>query len=139
MTDLTPTGAGQPDGGTALRPERLGDDAAVRTTGGELRPERLGAPLRPERLGALAKELPAWRHDGGRTLVRTFHWPDRATAVAFVALAAAAGDAFAAAPEIHLAGTSVTVRLAARGATLAVGQVEAAHAVEGRWGGIAVT
>lgn len=136
MSDPT-TGAGLPDGGTALRPERLGAEAALHPTAGELRPERLGAPLRPERLGALARELPGWTVDGGRALERTFHWPDRAAAVAFVALAAAAGDAFAAAPEIHLSGTSVTVRLAARGAALAVGQVEAAHALEGRWGGIA--
>jgi pterin-4a-carbinolamine dehydratase len=139
MTDATTSSDGHlPDTGGTLRPERLGLVAAVRPAAGELRPERLGAPLRPERLGALAKELPAWATEGGQALERTFHWPDRAAAVAFVALAAAAGDAFAAAPEIHLAGTSVTVRLTARGDALAEGQVEAAHALEGGWGGIAV-
>lgn len=135
MSDPTPTGSTLPDGDTALRPERLGGDAGSRRTGGGLRPERLGAPLRPERLGALARELPAWTLDGGRRLERTFHWPDRAAAVAFAALAATAGDAFAAAPEIHLAANSVTVRFTARGGALSVGQAEAARALEGRWGG----
>ena len=134
MTDATSSDGNLPDTGGALRPERLGLDAAVDPTAGELRPERLGAPLRPERLGALAKELPGWTVEGGRALERTFHWPDRAAAVAFAALAAAAGDALAAAPEIHLAGTSVTVRLAARGGGLIEGQVEAARALDGRWG-----
>lgn len=135
MTDTTSSGGGLPDPGGDLRPERLGAEAALRPTAGELRPERLGAPLRPERLGALAKELPGWTVDGGRALERTFHWPDRTAAVAFATLAAAAGDALAAAPEIHLAGTSVTVRLAARGGALAVGQVETARALGGGWGG----
>lgn len=135
MTDTTTSGGSPPDDtGGALRPERLGVDAAVRPTSGELRPERLGAPLRPERLGALAKELPAWTLDGRRSLERTFHWPDRTAAVAFATLAAAAGDALAATPEIHLAGTSVTVRLAARGGALVEGQVETARALDGRWG-----
>jgi pterin-4a-carbinolamine dehydratase len=135
MTDTTTSSGGSlADPGGELRPERLGLDAAARPTTGELRPERLGAPLRPERLGALAKELPGWTIDGRRALERTFHWPDRTAAVAFATLAAAAGDALAAAPEIHLAGTSVTVRLAARGGALAVGQVEAARALDGRWG-----
>lgn len=134
MTDTTSYGGSLPDTGGALRPERLGLEAAVRPAAAELRPERLGAALRPERLGALAKELPAWTIDGRRSLERTFHWPDRTAAVAFATLAAAAGDALAAAPEIHLAGTSVTVRLAARGGALVEGQVEAAHALDGRWG-----
>lgn len=133
MTDTTSTGGSLPETGGELRPERLGA-AAVRRTTGELRPERLGAPLHPERLGALAKELPAWTLDGGRALERTFHWPNRSAAVAFATLAAATGDALAAAPEIHLAGTGVTVRLAARAGGLATGQVEAAHALEGSWG-----
>lgn len=136
MTDTTSPGGSLPDSGGDLRPERLGAEAAVRQNAGELRPERLGAPLRPERLGALAKELPGWTIEGARSLQRTFHWPDRAAAVAFATLAVAAGDALGAAPQVHLAGASVTVRLAARGGTLATGQVEAAHALEGRWGGV---
>jgi pterin-4a-carbinolamine dehydratase len=143
MSEMDPTGASQagstlPDGDTALRPERLGATAGLDRTGGELRPERLGAPLRPERLGALARELPGWSLDDGRTLERTFHWPDRAAAVAFAALAATAGDAFAAAPEIHLAGNAVSVRFTARGGALTEGQAEAARALDGRWGGPAV-
>lgn len=135
MSDTTSTDSTLPDGDTSLRPERLGATAEVGGTGGELRPERLGAPLRPERLGALARELPAWTFEGGRVLERTFHWPDRAAAVAFAALAAAAGDAFAAAPEIHLAGTAVTVRFTGLGGPLTEGQVEAAQALAGSWGG----
>lgn len=135
MSETTPTGSTLPDGDTALRPERLGAAARLRRAEGELRPERLGAPLRPEHLGALARELPAWNLDGGRSLARTFHWPDRAAAVAFAALAAAVGDAFAAAPEIHLAATAVTVRFTARGGALTEGQAEAARALDGRWGG----
>jgi pterin-4a-carbinolamine dehydratase len=138
MSETTPTGSTLPDDDNALRPERLGAAAELGRAGGALRPERLGAPLRPERLGALARELPAWTLDGGRTLERTFHWPDRAAAVAFAGLAAAAGDAFAAAPEIHLAATAVTVRFTARGGALTEGQAEAARALAGRWGGPAV-
>jgi pterin-4a-carbinolamine dehydratase len=106
-------------------------DAAFPDHEGELRPERLGAPLRPERLGLLARELPGWRVDGGRLLTRTFRWPDRAAAVAFVGLAAVTGEALAAAPEIRLAGTRVDVRLAARGEALTEGQVAAAKALGG--------
>ena len=135
MSDTTPTGSTLHDGDTALRPERLGAAARFRRAEGELRPERLRAPLRPERLDALARELPDWNVDAGGALERTFHWPDRAAAVAFAALAAATGDAFAAAPEIHLAATAVTVRFTARGGALAEGQAEAARALDGRWGG----
>lgn len=126
MSDTTSTDSTLPDGDASLRPERLGATAEVGGTGGE---------LRPERLGALARELPGWTFEGGRSLERTFRWPDRAAAVAFAALAAAAGDAFAAAPEIHLAGTAVTVRFTGLGGTLTEGQVEAARALAGRWGG----
>lgn len=135
MSEPTSTDSTLPDGETSLRPERLGATAELGATGGELRPERLGAPLRPERLGALARELPGWSLDGGRTLQRTFRWPDRAAALAFAALAASAGDAFAAAPGIHLYGHSVTVRFTGRGGVLTEGQAEAARALEGRWGG----
>ena len=120
-----------------LRPERLGAPLRPERLGAPLRPERLGAPVQPERLGALPRELPGWRVDGGRALERTFAWPDRASAVAFVGLAAAVGEALESAPEIRLADARVTVRLAAAGAALTEGQVAAARALDGGGPGVA--
>ncbi|HMB52644.1 MAG TPA: 4a-hydroxytetrahydrobiopterin dehydratase [Thermoanaerobaculia bacterium] len=79
---------------------------------GELRPERFGQRVEREDLGGLPEELPAWRLTEDEALLRTWRFPDAATAAAFAHFVATYGAAAGGSPVVRNYRHQVTVRLA---------------------------
>lgn len=94
--------------------EKTTDTEGLERTTGELRPERVAIGLRLEEgeVNDRAKHLPAWRLTEDRSLLRTWSFPDVASAAAFAQFVVTLGDASGHPPVVRQYHGRVTVRLA---------------------------
>jgi 4a-hydroxytetrahydrobiopterin dehydratase len=68
-------------------------------------------PLAPEAAARLGSEVPSWEIRGGKTVARTFKFPDFKSALAFTDRVGALADAEDHHPDIHLSWGRVAVEL----------------------------
>lgn len=89
-----------------------GTEIELEAETGELRPERFGSRVDRDDLGSLPEALPAWRLTEDEALLRTWRFPDAATAAAFAHFVATYGAAAGGSPVVRHYRRQVTVRLA---------------------------